>query len=228
MWNPEPNSILGWAPCAAGCGGRALAVRERASGALCGPCTAQKVGRVPDTTSTTPTPVRAFGVPIGWGAPLPPVPAEPHPEPLVTSRAEWPTDVLAPPSVKKLVALLNAEGFTTRLTYARGYVRSVKVGVFNEVESIGVRFQGYGRIGYAIYQTRVDRKAWVWDSIGVTRPGDFPFQRANRTDLTEWIKAHGSLPPSWFKGVIARIEDQKERQKESAKQRGSKPRESGG
>lgn len=150
------------------------------------------------------------------------------PAPLHTSRDPWPEGFVTPLAVNKLAYALEEQFFTTRLTYARGFVRAVKIGEYREVQSVAVRFEGHGQRGYAIYRTPVARKAWTWDGIGISRSKGFPFHQASRTDLDAWIQVRGSVLPSWFDAITKRVSDQKERQKVSAKERGTKPRESAG
>lgn len=145
-----------------------------------------------------------------------------HPHPIVTSRDPWPADFEKPAAVVKLEQELRAYGFRVRSTYSRGFQRAIKVGTYTEIHAVAVRFATDGRMGYAVYVTPVKRTAWAWKGIGLSRPGSFPYQKANRTDLGEWVALRGLVLPGWFRNITKRVEEQEKRQKEAARSRTKK------
>lgn len=155
---------------------------------------------------------------------------EKDPEPTVRSIDPRPEDAPAEPkTVRDLAGLAVLSGFEVRIGYSRGRARAVKRGTYKVVQAFGV----YGLqevAGWrfsAIHAHSPDLKGpWKWESVALWLPGHTVapglgtrFVDATVTDLREWLQVRGSVTPAWFKGIHARVMEQRERAAAAAKAR---------
>lgn len=162
--------------------------------------------------------------------------ADPSPE--VTNRDPRPEDAPADPrSVTDLALRGRAAGWNVLVGYSRGFTRAQRVGEYKTVEVLGVWADAHPDTGYrwsAMYERTVGTKTWTWRRVTIWHPGGRAlmgpgsssyFADASVTDLKDFIEVRGSVPPSWFKGVHARVQEQEARQKVRARTRPTKTRE---
>jgi hypothetical protein len=132
-----------------------------------------------------------------------------------------------PSAVRKLQGAAERAGWAVRTGYALGTARAVRIGTYKRVESVGVwssvhpatylRFR-------AIYARTVGGKSWTWD-IAIWGMGRPRFLDATITDLMKWIEVRGDVGAAWYKGVNARVEEQKSNARLAARNRTAKPKE---
>ncbi|MFL6145616.1 MAG: hypothetical protein ACJ72N_27610 [Labedaea sp.] len=111
--------------------------------------------------------------------------------------------------------------------YSRGPVRSVRVGAYKRVEVFGVQAAPHPETRWrfwALYSRPLPAGVWSW-RISIWRADRVVFTHATVTDLADFIGVRGSVLPAWFKGIHARVEEQKERQRVAAKARPKKTKE---
>lgn len=173
-------------PCSR-CGVGCLAAPNRRVGALCGECRPQPaVERTPHYH------------PGGWWScgPADEEPEEKSPPPVVAAQGAMPDGGGWPGPVSSLGAYAAAQGWSTKITYSRGYGLKRYRGAWQEEELIAVRFGGHpdtGRQAYAVYRTIAGRASWTWRSVWVWGPDLPPFGQGGATDLREFLK----LGPQW-------------------------------
>ena len=139
------------------------------------------------------------------------------PPPVVCSFDPPPPD--APPvprAVRSLVDAAGAGGWSVRVGYSRGFKRGVRTGTYVPVETFGV-WAGRGHpSGYrwsAVYQRATEPAGtWTW-STAVWRAGMLRWPHARMTDLKDFIQVRGSVLPSWFTAIEARVAEQGEKAK---------------
>jgi hypothetical protein len=154
------------------------------------------------------------------------------PLPEVTSRDPLPADAPAiPRPVSSLLSATVGAGWDARVAYSRGQARTRSRGVYKRVETWGLWTRPHPSQGWricAMYERSPDLKAgWGWDRTAIWLPSRVPvapglgsrFTDATVTDLKEFIQAHGSVPPAWFKAIHARVQEQQEQQKARARER---------
>lgn len=154
---------------------------------------------------------------------------EDDPVPEVLSTDPRPADAPAEPRpVLAIVKAATQAGWLARVGYSRGPARAVRVGTYKMVETFGIWASAHPDTGwrfYAMYERTVG-KTWSWDRVGIWKPGQIVapglgvrFTDATVSDLKDFILVRGSVLPSWFKGVHARVQDQRERQRAAARAR---------
>ena len=168
--------------------------------------------------------------------PEPPGWLETDPPPEVTTRDPRPDGVPTPPlAVIKLQRAAERAGWPVLIGYSRGPERAVRVGEYKITEAYGVHADRHPSTGWrfvAVYSRTVGgRSGWSW-RISIRRPGHLigpglgaVFRHATITDLYEWLAVNGDVGVAWFKAVHARVEQQKEDQREAARNRPGKPKE---
>jgi hypothetical protein len=157
-------------------------------------------------------------------------PAE-DPLPTVLSTGPQPEGVPeVPRAVLGLQRAAEAAGWAIRVGYSEGQRRGVSVGTYKPVRAYGIHSDAaHGWRFNAVY----DLEAKGWYTIAIwpvpfrpVAPGlGSRFTHASVTDLKEWITVRGSVLPAWFKGIHARVEEQRERQKAAARNRKPKAKE---
>ncbi len=163
--------------------------------------------------------------------------AWPANEPLPEVTTRDPKDDKASPepvAVRTLARLATEHGFPARIGYSRGKLRAQKVGTYKTSEIFSVWAGSHKETGwrfYAMYEQNVDAKTgFTWTRTAIWHPeakqcgsnGIMHFTHASRTDLTEFIKAGGRMPPEWYDAIERRVGAQKEKQKAAAKSRTKK------
>ena len=83
------------------------------------------------------------------------------PEPLVTSRASWPTDVAVPAAVSKLGAMAGGRGWEVRLTYSHGTATKYRR-AWQWEELVAIRVRRGTRRAFGVYRTIAGRDSWSW------------------------------------------------------------------
>lgn len=160
-----------------------------------------------------------------YARPEPPSWPERDPIPEVLSTDPRPADAPAEPkSVVDLVKRATDGGWLVRVGYSRGPARAVKVGVYKMVETFGVWAAPHPDSGWrfcAMHERSIGAATgWTWDRIGIWKPTEHVrFVDASVTDLKEFLLVRGSVLPNWFKGIHARVQDQKTKAKAKAKAR---------
>jgi hypothetical protein len=152
---------------------------------------------------------------------------EKDPAPIVLSTDPRPAD--APEERKAMVNVVKfaqKNGWDVRVGYSLGQARAVKRGTYKMVHTFGLWGLGYGWRWCAMYAWSPDLAGeWAWDGTAIWRADAGPvamglgsrFVDANVTDLRAFLGLNGGVGPAWFKGVHARVEEQKARQKAKAK-----------
>jgi hypothetical protein len=147
---------------------------------------------------------------------------DPVPEVLSTDRR--PAGVTPPKPVLDLAARGLEQDWTTRIGYARGPARAVKVGTYKMVESWSVWAGPHPETGWrwmACYHVGSG-----WKTIQMWLPGHPPrFTQGSVTDLKEFIVVRGTVGKPWFKAIEARESEKVERTRLAARNRTGKAKE---
>lgn len=96
------------------------------------------------------------------------------PAPAVINRDPRPEGApVDPPAVLKLQRAAQAAGWTTRAGYSRGLLRTRSVGVYKDVEIIGVWAAEHDETRwYAMHERTIGAKTgWTWGAITLWRRG---------------------------------------------------------
>lgn len=113
---------------------------------------------------------------------------ETDPAPVVVNTAERPKGApMDPSAVLKLQRAAQAAGWGTRTGYSRGLLRTRSVGVFKDVEIIGVWASEHQETRwYAMYERTIGAKTgWKWGAITLWRRGQPMETGLTITDLYE-------------------------------------------
>jgi hypothetical protein len=157
----------------------------------------------------------------GWPATDPP--------PEIVCTAPRPADAPQEPrAVLSLQRAAQAAGWPILVGYSRGPVRAQRVGTYKRVEVFGIQAAPHPDTRWrfwALYSRTIHGTGtWSW-RVSIWKADQVVFTHATITDLQEFIAVRGSVTPAWFKGIHARVEDQKEQQRLAARNRKPKAKE---
>lgn len=154
----------------------------------------------------------------------PPARSWPAADPLPEVTTFDPLDAISPGSVEALILDGRLAGWPVKAGFSRGEVRTPTIGRYKLVETWGVWSGVHGPWRWnAMYERTIGaRGGWTWSRTAIWRPG-YRFTLANVTDLREFLAVGGTVSRAWFKGIEARVHDQKARAK--ARPATSKPKE---
>lgn len=134
-----------------------------------------------------------------------------------------------PASVKSLVKLLEANGWSVKVSYARAWRKGRNTGTYRRMESFGIYAYGSANPIVAIYwrfMDKVELYAWFRDTMALelaekasSEAGKWTWQdgrilrdskrhRVKVTDIKEFARVRGSVLPGWFAGIARRFAEQ--------------------
>jgi hypothetical protein len=153
------------------------------------------------------------------------LPRDLPPPPITTSRDPLPREVPAP--VLALALYGEAQSWLYRIQYSRGYAVKYR-GAWQPEELFAVRFSHLSGFGaFAVYRSIAGRETWTWRDVWMWGVTLLPFGQGGVTDLKEWLAAGGRQPDSWYGVISARVAEQEQRRKETARNRPKSTREVG-
>lgn len=145
-------------------------------------------------------------------------PVELPPPPLVTSSDPLPRGFTYPDPVIALSAYGAAHGWRRRAQYSRGYAVKYR-GKWQQEELCAVRFSNGDYGAFAVYRTIAGRDCWTWRDVWMWGTVQLPFGQGGVTDLKQWLAGQGKMPHQWYREISARVAEQEQRRKETARNR---------
>lgn len=165
----------------------AVAIPEQVHNARCIECGRADAGVMHD--SYVPTGPWHLTVRYGtFAVPMPSeVEAERCPDPEVCSPEGVPAGIEVPASVVSLAAYGEANGWRTRVAYARGYGPKKYHGQWQKEETFSIRFANGNRGAYAVYRTIASKSTWTWRSVWIWGEDLPPFGMCGVGDLKVYL-----------------------------------------